>query len=269
MTVRLPSAAVQEDVALSGGAVSAPESNPLEDLKIELLESAAASGRGQFALEGASRATFDSILADLEALNPTPAPATSPLLKGTWRLVYASEDVTRSSPFFWAFRKALEGIRDPLRTFGSDQLAESLFGLTDRLPFKSIGESRQRIEGSPMPNQRFRPERLTNQVRVGVFGLGESKMTTECSVAPQEGPEARDDVLNVTIEKTKVLDSTISRLLPFLDGDSAYESKSSLENIKQGSSVVEKRISFLDEDLRIVRNDRDGHVFAYWRVYES
>lgn len=48
-------------------------------------------------------------VSELEQQNPTPSPAESELLKGRWLLVYASEDATRSSPFFWAFRKLLDG----------------------------------------------------------------------------------------------------------------------------------------------------------------
>ena len=46
--------------------------------------------------------------------------ATSEALLGRWALVYASEDPTRSSPFFWAFRCVLcfSSLSPKLRSFG-------------------------------------------------------------------------------------------------------------------------------------------------------
>ena len=42
------------------------------------------------------------------------APARSTALNGCWALAYASEDLTRSSPFFWELRAALAEATQPL-----------------------------------------------------------------------------------------------------------------------------------------------------------
>merc|ERR1719160_1334109 len=75
-------------------------------------------------------------------------------LKGTeWKLVYSNDDTTRSSPFFWAFRKAL-GRDNPLLNVSNPVLsimnaasnADAIFAITDQIPFKDIGEALQKFE---------------------------------------------------------------------------------------------------------------------------
>lgn len=62
--------------------------------------------RGQLATP-AERSRVEDVIWELEMRTPIEDTATSEALLGRWALVYASEDPTRSSPFFWAFRYAL------------------------------------------------------------------------------------------------------------------------------------------------------------------
>lgn len=64
------------------------------------------------------------------------ASVVSGLLAGRWELVYSPEDVTRSSPFFWAFRQAFP-----------DQ-SDEIFAITDAIPspIKEVGPAFQEIE---------------------------------------------------------------------------------------------------------------------------
>lgn len=62
--------------------------------------------RGQLATP-AERSRVEDVIWELEMRTPIADTATSEALLGRWALVYASEDPTRSSPFFWAFRCAL------------------------------------------------------------------------------------------------------------------------------------------------------------------
>lgn len=87
-----------------------PPLKEVKDLKVELLKLACQSDRGRL-LDSAGRYRAASLLQDLEMQNPTADPAESPLLQGRWTLVYSTDDPTRSSPFFWAFRKALAGVK--------------------------------------------------------------------------------------------------------------------------------------------------------------
>lgn len=59
--------------------------------------------RGQLAT-AAERSRVEDVIWELEMRTPIAETATSEALLGRWALVYASEDATRSSPFFWAFR---------------------------------------------------------------------------------------------------------------------------------------------------------------------
>ena len=61
------------------------------------------SCRGQLAT-CAERNRVEDAIWELEMRTPIEETASSDALLGRWALVYASEDATRSSPFFWAFR---------------------------------------------------------------------------------------------------------------------------------------------------------------------
>lgn len=62
--------------------------------------------RGQLATRS-ERGRIEDVIWELEMRTPIEHTATSDALIGRWALVYASEDPTRSSPFFWAFRSDL------------------------------------------------------------------------------------------------------------------------------------------------------------------
>ena len=76
----------------------------------KLVKLAALAGRGQSGGDS-DRALARSLIEGLERA----APDTSALeLNGRWRLLYASEAVYRSSPFFWAFRQATNALTSPV-----------------------------------------------------------------------------------------------------------------------------------------------------------
>ena len=64
-------------------------------------------------------------------------------LEGKWDLLWTNDDITRASPFFWAFRKATRDIKDPVGVVGPELISESIFQITDNIPFKSIGSCSQ------------------------------------------------------------------------------------------------------------------------------
>lgn len=78
-----------------------------------------ASDRGQLATVE-ERNRMEDIIWELEVRTPIDNPATSEALEGRWALVYASEDPTRSSPFFWAFRHVI-GLKHGV-SYGSNRL---------------------------------------------------------------------------------------------------------------------------------------------------
>lgn len=216
----------------------------------EFLEIAAASDRGQ-AGDMMLKDQCEDAIAALEAVNPTAEPARSPLLDGDWRLVWASEDATRCSPFFWALRKSMRGMQDPnpisRLIFGSEELVENTMAFTDGIPIKTVG----------LATQRFSYGTLVNQVAVGVFLTGESKMTTTSSYVPNPSDPAS---LLVTVEKTQVLGASVAA--SFLD---QIEFPSG--EVLGEAAEVDMRISYLDERLRIVRDaQRPEALFAFVRA---
>ena len=73
-------------------------------LKQRLLVLAASTNRGQTA-DFSTRVDAEDLIMQLEDMNPTERPAEA--LDGSWRLVYSSVEVFRSSPFFWAFQSGI------------------------------------------------------------------------------------------------------------------------------------------------------------------
>jgi hypothetical protein len=185
------------------------------------------------------------------------ASSISGLLSGEWELLYSPEDATRSSPFFWAFRKAFPD--------NSDQI----FSITDSIPasIKEIGPTFQQID----LNSSTQSGRFISKLKVATLGgLATSIMTTRCSIVGIEGL----DGIRLRVETTKPEDSTlVSKIFGPL-GDvinenlPAFPSGEALEQVQPGSSEVVMRTTFCDEGLRISRNDeRPSEVFV-WRRRE-
>eukprot|EP00929_Paragymnodinium_shiwhaense_P056871 TRINITY_DN28472_c0_g1_i1.p1 TRINITY_DN28472_c0_g1~~TRINITY_DN28472_c0_g1_i1.p1 ORF type:complete len:348 (-),score=80.15 TRINITY_DN28472_c0_g1_i1:42-1085(-) len=215
----------------------------------KLLRLAAATDRGQVG-SAADREECLRLVRDLESLNPTMAPARSPLLEGKWQLVFSSEDPTRCSPFFWAMRQYLEGIEDPTpisqTIFGTTELVEATYAITDAIPLKKVGLATQRLDEG----------QLVNQVAVGVVVTGVSQMTTTCRYVPDA---ANDSVLLVTVEQTQVLGDSLAARLSDQFGFPTEQV------IGSESAEVRMRVTYLDDSLRIVRDERrpdDCFVFS-------
>eukprot|EP00930_Biecheleria_cincta_P104438 TRINITY_DN96733_c0_g1_i1.p1 TRINITY_DN96733_c0_g1~~TRINITY_DN96733_c0_g1_i1.p1 ORF type:complete len:365 (-),score=53.11 TRINITY_DN96733_c0_g1_i1:162-1256(-) len=213
----------------------------------QLLEACKATSRGQSGTEEERQSTLELIQA-LEDLNPTPRPSEhAKLLEGTWSLRFASEDVTRSSPFFWGWRKMLAGVPDPSpitrMLFGTEQLSETIFAVTDSIPIKTIGEARQTLSAGV----------LVNQLELKIAGVGQTFMTTTCQYV-QAGRDG--DTLALTVQTTQPSESTV----PFADA-LVFPSEALLGK----SAAVTMRVTYLDEQIRVVRN-ADDQVFVYSRI---
>lgn len=204
-------------------------------------------------------------------------------LKGTeWKLLYSNDDTTRSSPFFWAFRKAL-GRDNPILNVSNPVLsimnaasnADAIFAITDQIPFKDIGEALQKFED----------DTLVSKVRLSVDlpFLGSGLVTTTSQWKPVWQPNYDSKwssyrqfgrtgsqpprEIELKIIKTQVLESTSP--LPFLGGDTiSFPSGEVLDLVTPGSSTVLATISYLSESLRITRNEH-GKVFVFERYYSS
>lgn len=178
------------------------------------------------------------------------ASASSGLLNGEWECIYAPEDVTRTSPFFWAFRRAFPSNSD------------DIFAITDAIPapIKEVGPALQTIDVDA--------KTLVSRVKVATLnGLATSIMTTRCTIEGTQGLEG----LRIKVGTTKPEESTVLKTLgpfgEFLNQNAKpFPSGEALERVMQGSSEVVMITTFCDEGLRISRNqDRYDDVFIWTR----
>ena len=172
-------------------------------------------------------------------------------------LLYSPEDVTRSSPFFWAFRRAFPD--------SSDQI----FSITDAIPapIKEVGPANQMITLSTETGQ----GNFVSRVKVATLGgLATSIMTTRATITGIDGV----DGIKLKIDTTKPEESTVVQTLlgplgsvvnenlpPFPSGDA-------LEQVVPGSSEVIMRTTFCDEGIRISRSDDKPNEPYVWRRKE-
>mmetsp|Transcript_471 Transcript_471/g.986 ORF Transcript_471/g.986 Transcript_471/m.986 type:complete len:287 (+) Transcript_471:180-1040(+) len=175
------------------------------------------------------------------------------VMAGEWELLYSPEDVTRSSPFFWAFAQAFPD--------NSDQI----FGITDAIPapIKEVGPAYQTFdlaEGSSTG-------KLVSRVKVATLnGIATSVMTTRAEVTGAIGV----DGLTIRIDTTKPEESTALKNLGPLgtllnDNLPPFPSGEALEQVVPGSSTVVMRTTFCDDGLRISRNDAKYDEPYVWR----
>jgi len=186
--------------------------------------------------------------------------STTGLISGEWELIHSTQDVTRSSPFFWAFAKAFPDNVD------------QIFGITDAIPapIKEVGPAYQTIELNE--SGVTTTGKLVSRVTVATLnGFATSIMTTRADITGIVGV----DGLSIRIETTKPEDSTaLQTLLPgplgtlVNDNLPAFPSGKALEQVQPGSSTVVMRTTFCDDVIRISRNDAEYDNVFVWRRRE-
>lgn len=184
--------------------------------------------------------------------------STTGLISGEWELIHSTQDVTRSSPFFWAFAQAFPDSVD------------QIFGITDAIPapIKEIGPAYQTIELNE--SGVTTTGKLVSRVKVATLnGIATSIMTTRADITGISGV----DGLSIRIETTKPEDSTALQILGPLgtllnDNLPAFPSGKTLEQVQPGSSTVIMRTTFCDDGLRISRNDAEYDDVFVWRRRE-
>lgn len=175
------------------------------------------------------------------------------LMGGEWELLYSPEDVTRSSPFFWAFAQAFPD--------NSGQI----FGITDAIPapIKEVGPAYQTIE---LEDGRS-TGKLVSRVQVATLnGIATSIMTTRADITGAIGV----DGLTIRIDTTKPEESTALNTLGPLgsllnENLPPFPSGQALEQVSPGSSTVIMRTTFCDDGLRISRDDSRYEEPYVWR----
>lgn len=164
-------------------------------------------------------------------------PLDSANLYGRWKLIFANDDVTRSSPLFWALRGGF------LMDFG---LVDSFLGILDAVGSIAwaIGDAFQTITD----------EKLVSEVEVKNFS-GSSIFTT---VSRWNLSQQR--FLEITVETTRQAESTLRKVLPGFD-QIEFPSGVALETTKPGSSTVLAQLTFLSDQLRVTRHADKVYVY--------
>ena len=239
----------EEGGATGGGGVGEAAADSVNEIKERLVRLCTSSSP--------SEERIRNLVRDLEEAGEASgigqASAVSGLLSGSWELIYCSEDVTRSSPFFWAFRRAFP------------DSADQVFGITDAIPapLKEVGPATQEIEftGATQTGS------LVSRVTVATLGgAATSVMTTRATIIGTDGV----DGIRVRVDTTKPEESTVLQKLGPLgemlsENAPAFPSGTVLEQVQPGSSQVVIRTTFCDDGLRVSRNDDRPDDLCIWR----
>jgi len=228
----------------------------LDDIKADLVRACTRSSKPSLS---EVRSMVGELEDKAEQLGVGQASSSSGLLNGEWELLYSPEDVTRSSPFFWAFRKAFP-----------DQ-SDQIFGITDAIPapIKEVGPAYQTIKLEESGTGQF-----VSSVKVATLnGMATSQMTTRGTIVSMDGV----DGIKIRVDTTKPEESTVLKTLlgplgaVVNESFPAFPSGNVLERIQSGSSQVVMRTTFCDEGLRISRNDETFDDVYVWRrrAFES
>ncbi|KAG8457249.1 hypothetical protein KFE25_011491 [Diacronema lutheri] len=222
----------------------------------ELVTLGAVTDRGQRA-SAAQRTLARRLIAELEHTPGTGGEAADGELEGEWELVYATEAVYRASPFFAAFRGLTRGVDAVARPLGAPNaaLSEAIFRITDGVPFKEVGVARQTINATHLVS---RVELSINLFDALVPRAGSVMTSTAAILAPTGGGGAAR-VARLRVEQTRVLDSSLGALLPFLALDRlAFPTADVFERLRPGSSEVRLETTFLSHTLRVSRHRAGG-----------
>lgn len=205
-------------------------------LKRELLLLASITSRGECATQDEKDIMLD-LVTQLEALNPTPNPATE--CEGDWDLCLASTQFFRSSPFFMAIRSAI----------GDDNksIAETGFDIHDKATKASrVGKVRQTVTA----------DELISEVDLDVGFLPGFPFNLKGTVVTKAGIEVDGPgTWNVSVKSTSLTASDIEIPFEVPMGD-IYKTVSGSVPL----SVI--KTFYVDESIRIFR-DVDDNFFVF------
>jgi hypothetical protein len=219
-----------------------------DELKRELLLLGSVTNRGQYASSDEKNIIID-IVTQLEALNPTPDPASQ--CQGEWDLCLTSTQAFRSSPFFQSIRAIFGDSND-------SSIAENAFNLHESAT--SVGKV-ARVRQSINDDGSF-----ISEVDLEVGIMGGMPFTMKGSVVTSAtygvtGPESWD----LTVKSTQVKKSNIPFLDQLLDDYPVEVPVGDVYESLRGSVPVAKLKTFyVDEAMRITR-DQDDNFYVFCR----
>ena len=213
-------------------------------------ELAAVTSRGQ-AADFSARVDAEDLVLQLEALSPTSEGGWAGALTGRWRLLYASVELFRSSPFFWTAAAASTAL------LGSEEAASAVFRLTASLPVAGARGPFGFVELC------FEPGRLVSEVSMTLFdgllpGLS-GTVVTEARCAAEERDAAC--LLRITVESTRVVGSSMGL-------DSLSVPVEGLFAALRGGEALQAtaRSRYVDADTLVLRlGEREDGILVYAR----
>ncbi|KAL7569299.1 hypothetical protein ACA910_016845 [Epithemia clementina (nom. ined.)] len=218
-----------------------------DQLKRELLLLSSVSNRGEFASPEDQNVLTD-LVAQLEALNPTPDPAMK--CEGEWDLALSSTQFFRSSPFFLSLRAVMGD--------NNKAMAENAFDIHDKATTAGrVGRVRQTITSDSLVSE--------VDLEVGLFpGLPFRIKGTVVTTASFQAISS--ETAELRVKSTEVKGSNIPILNQFLDDLKLEIPVGQIFQQTQGSIPnVPLKTYYLDEGLRITR-DMDDNFFVYTRA---
>jgi hypothetical protein len=194
-------------------------------------------------IEAITKAVRDVEKAGIE-MNIGQDSSISGLLSGEWELVYSSTDITRSSPFFWAFRKAFP------------EQSNQIYDITDMIPsgIKDVGPAFKVIDISTMSKYSSTSAaastvststavgRFVSRVKVATLGgIATSIMTTRGTVLGiNANTSIRIQIDTTKPERSTIVQTILGQSIGSVIDESLppFPSGPALERIVPGSSIV-------------------------------
>lgn len=214
-------------------------------LKRELLLLASVTNRGEYASSEERDIVID-LVTQLEALNPTPDPASAS--NGEWELVMSSTQFFRSSPFFQSIRAALGD--------ANKEIAQNGFDIHDLATTASrVGRIRQTVSSTELVSE--------VDLEVGILpGFPFRVKGTVISSASLKA--ASPETWELQITTTQVKGSNIPLFNQFLDDLKIEVPVGDMFSAFGSVPVVTLKTFYVDEGIRITR-DEDENFFVFSR----
>lgn len=232
-----------------------------EELKRELLLLASVTNRGTLANQE-EKDIISDIIAQLEALNPTPEPVDQMIYDNDdmsdyeheWDLVVTNTQLFRASPFFLLVRSLLK----------EQSTANDLFDLYNQLTsVNKIGRVREIFHNGVM--------RSEIDLEVGFM---KATVITQATYDSMTKNNANPETMELCITSTNIKQSNIPFMdvFPSLIGSTSLLSSplelpigQLLQNIRGNVPKVVLKTFYMDEGLRITR-DVDDNFYVFSRV---
>jgi len=215
-------------------------------IKRELLLLSSVSNRGEYCSVEEQNMCID-LVAQLEALNPSPDPAHNQ--DGEWDLCLSSTQFFRTSPFFQSIRTAVGD--------ANKATIDTAFDIHDRATTSGrVGRVRQIIS----------KDQLVSEVELEVGMMPGLPVRVKGTVVTTASLKAiSSEAFETQIEATSIKSSNIPFVDQWLD-DSKFEVP--LKDVYSTFGEVPicpNKIFYLDEGMRITR-DQDDNFFVYTRA---